>query len=57
MELCIYSRMKIICQLYEHLILLINYLRSVSIYKLLVNILCAMCLACVAVRVDFILGY
>ena len=38
--------MKIMCLLYDYLFLLISYLRSISIYKLLVDTLSLMCLAC-----------
>ena len=38
--------MKIMCQLCDYLFLLISYVKSISIYKLLVDTLSLMCLAC-----------
>ena len=45
------------CQ-FDYILLLISYLRTISIYKLLVVALFLMCLACcVAFRVGFTFGY
>ena len=43
--------MKILCQLYDYLFLLISCLRSISVYKSLVDTSSLMCLACYMAKI------